>query len=420
MKNEQSTMETAPDGVTYFQLRYLYRLLYGKALRKDAGPCILRRTDLISQEDNALSEKDPHLFLQLHPSYKRFLVHLAAGSVQLLSNDDPLIIDASEIPKNLLYVRSSLDFVKLHFYPLYYQWKDYIDTADRAADNLQDIMGRKQIEEGKRLLKRRSRDSNIGAGAQLKELLFHFILDNDASGLQLLINSQSNILVNYKYSSVELRESSMTFFKEARKNEDPENSFIRYGILDRIEELVMDLFSRCCDDAALTIMLISTVLRERMDNVLPVISSHPSLTTVSFTDSFTPVQLDLGNGYFIQSKRVTNHMGGCKLVDMTLYRKPFHFIRKVTDYLGIFFSKPQIENPEWDNYEIKRIDFFSDILPFHDDLALFIWELRQEGRYWEDDTGFGSNDEKQIVLYSLMNTSGELVVPFSSKKPAGW
>lgn len=420
MSNNEKKVDRTLEGVTYFQLRFLYRLLYGKASHRSAGPCVLQQFDLINPNtDNATDEDKLHRYM-IRPAYKRFIVPAYAGKLQFLTIDEgDIVAEASEVPDSLLLVRSSLDFVKLHFFPFYDQWKEYIDGADKTG-NLQDIMGRKQVNEGKTLLKRRNRDSDNGAGALLKEKLLRFVMDNNALGLQMLRSTQANILSAYSYSPVKLREASVSFFNEAKKNEDPENRFIRDGILDRVEMLVMDLFSRCCDDSALATMLVSTVLRERMETVLPIIASHPCMKSVTFTDDFEQERVSLGDEYYMISQRHSNYMGGTRLSDMTLYKKPNQFVRKITDYLGCFFTDPEIENPEWGRAEMKQINFNSDIYPFQDGLALFSWVFQPDGRYWEDDTGFGGTSDDEIILHSLMNTFGEFIQPFSTKRPRGW
>lgn len=420
MPNKDMKANRTPEGVIYFQLRFLYRLLYGKASHRDASPCVLQRSDLIDPNTDLATEENPLQRFLLRPAYKRFLVPAYAGKLELLSLDeDDIVAKASKVPESLLSVKTNLDFVKLHFFPLYDQWKEYIDDADKAY-NLQDIMGRKQVSEGKTLLKRRNRDSDNGAGASLKEKLLRFVLDNNALGLQMLRSTQANILSAYSYSPVKLRETSVYFFNEAKKNEDPENRFIKDGILDQIEVLVMDFFSRCCDDVALTTLLVAAVLRERMESVLPIIASHPCMKTITFTDAFKQERIGLGDEYYMIAQRHSNYMGGTRLSDMTLYKRPNQFVRKITDYLGCFFTDPKIENPEWNRNEMKQIKFNSAVYPFRDGIALFMWVYQPDGRYWEDDADFGRTNDDEIILYSLMNTSGDFIQPFSTTRPSGW
>jgi hypothetical protein len=59
--------------------------------------------------------------------------------------------------------------------------------------------------------------------------------------------------------------------------------------------------------------------------------------------------------------------------------------------------------------EVKfRMDFEST----EDNRWLALWTVQPDGRYWEDDEGFGGNSDSEIVLYSYLAQNGAFVKPF--------
>lgn len=410
-----------PENATYFQLRYIYRMLYGEPSRRISGDYVLRQEDILSEEEVSRQHDDDQeeAFRQylLRPAYERLLIPALRGCLSFpnYSPADP-IVTGSIFPKELLNVKSNLGFIHLHFFPFYPKWKDFITGANNSA-NLQDLMGRNPAK-GKQ--KRRNPNNDNGSGASLKEMFLDFLLDDDALGLQLICATQRNILDSYKYSPIRLRTAALHFFEEAQKHEFPDSHFVQYGILKRTKKIVMDLFSYCRDDSALTVMLLVALLRERAEPLLPLFVTHPCMESITLTDSAETVRTNLGEGYYLLSQNRSNYMGGSRLTDMTLYEKRDTFIRKISDICGYFFTEPDVTDDEISNLRIKAINFPSSVSPFRNGVALFTWMYRPDGRYWEDDDGFGRTNEDEINLYALMNTVGEFITPFTRTIPSGW
>ena len=41
-----------------------------------------------------------------------------------------------------------------------------------------------------------------------------------------------------------------------------------------------------------------------------------------------------------------------------------------------------------------------------------LWEIQPDGRYWEDEDGFGGNSDQEVVLSTVLDTSGSFTGPF--------
>lgn len=136
----------------------------------------------------------------------------------------------------------------------------------------------------------------------------------------------------------------------------------------------------------------------------------------------------LGGGYYLLYREELNGLGGYQNVNMMLYRGDEEFVKEISDKFGNFLDYPGTADGEWreklsgEFYMATR--FVSYISRYKGGLALFGWMLQPDGRYWADDEGFGWGKEQEIWLYSLMNHSGDFVIPFTEKEPEytiyGW
>ncbi len=52
---------------------------------------------------------------------------------------------------------------------------------------------------------------------------------------------------------------------------------------------------------------------------------------------------------------------------------------------------------------------------FKNGVALVIWTLYPDGRYFMDEDGYGMEDNDESVLYGFIDTHGRVVVPFQAK-----
>ena len=92
-------------------------------------------------------------------------------------------------------------------------------------------------------------------------------------------------------------------------------------------------------------------------------------------------------------------------------------VRKtIVDDHGIIMGFPGLAHPELielycNEYVGKRIRFRSDISKLGDQYAL-IWQIQPDGRYWEDEDGFGCTPDDEINLYARLDDEGKFIEPF--------
>ena len=121
-----------------------------------------------------------------------------------------------------------------------------------------------------------------------------------------------------------------------------------------------------------------------------------------------------------------NHMYRSRGEDPSVYfvdgaRK----IRKeIVDYNGWIQSFPGIEKETFWEKEISsgslmpQIRFRTDFEK-REDKFIMLWQVQPDGRYWEDDDGFGMTPEEEIVLYTFIDMEGNFTGPFKIYR-MGW
>lgn len=128
----------------------------------------------------------------------------------------------------------------------------------------------------------------------------------------------------------------------------------------------------------------------------------------------------LGQGYYLTFDMVSNMMGGYHPVNIVLKNsndKKCNY--RITDKLGNFVKFPGVEKGNWEKelegefYAAVRFTF--SVSKFVDGISHVIWLLQPDGRYFEDEHGFGGENCSEIILYSAMNTKGEFIRPFTEK-----
>ncbi len=90
-----------------------------------------------------------------------------------------------------------------------------------------------------------------------------------------------------------------------------------------------------------------------------------------------------------------------------------------------------IINWERDIVDFPGIENKDDILPYMGEGSLYpqvaygacfqkcengnymmLWQVQPDGRFWEDETGFGSTSDVKIILYAFLNREGDFIGPF--------
>ena len=43
---------------------------------------------------------------------------------------------------------------------------------------------------------------------------------------------------------------------------------------------------------------------------------------------------------------------------------------------------------------------------------IMLWEIQPDGRYWEDEDGFGGTSDAEVTLYTFLDENGDFTGPF--------
>lgn len=70
----------------------------------------------------------------------------------------------------------------------------------------------------------------------------------------------------------------------------------------------------------------------------------------------------------------------------------------------------RLENPE--NAHSLRAPYGFGIEQYHNGVALVWWTLYPDGRYFEDEDGFGGENCNETMVYAYIDTLGKIVIPF--------
>ena len=58
------------------------------------------------------------------------------------------------------------------------------------------------------------------------------------------------------------------------------------------------------------------------------------------------------------------------------------------------------------------IEFRSEFFTTEENKHIVIWQIQPDGRYWEDESGFGSESDCEVRLYSFLDDNGKFTSPF--------
>lgn len=85
---------------------------------------------------------------------------------------------------------------------------------------------------------------------------------------------------------------------------------------------------------------------------------------------------------------------------------------KICDFPGFLGKKEIMRNLTNGTLPKPVICFRTEFRKEADGRFLMIWEVQPDGRYWEDDDGFGGTSDQEVKLYSHIDTSGRFTQPF--------
>ena len=63
------------------------------------------------------------------------------------------------------------------------------------------------------------------------------------------------------------------------------------------------------------------------------------------------------------------------------------------------------------NYLNQQVRFRSSFSK-REDGWLFLWQVQPDGRYWEDESGFGAENDLEVILYTFVDLDGNFTGPF--------
>lgn len=131
---------------------------------------------------------------------------------------------------------------------------------------------------------------------------------------------------------------------------------------------------------------------------------------------------EMGDGFYIITEERSNGMGGFCWYDVELRKHGDRsFCTKIVSKQQ-FVDFPGLAHGKWEEDialedVIKENRFASFIYPFADDKAVFSWIVQPDGRYWEDEDGYGMEPDNEVILYALFNKEGHFITPFSDQIP---
>jgi len=131
--------------------------------------------------------------------------------------------------------------------------------------------------------------------------------------------------------------------------------------------------------------------------------------------------IELGDGYRYIYDSVSNGYGGYRSVNLYLLNdNDPTFARCIVNEHGYIKNSPGIIEGDWKN-ELEmpfdgKVRFSFRIYRFKEGKAQVEWTLQPDGRYFEDEDGFGAEHCSEISLCSYMDKEGNFLCPFFKKE----
>lgn len=150
-------------------------------------------------------------------------------------------------------------------------------------------------------------------------------------------------------------------------------------------------------------------------------AKHKKTEVQSSTQASAPQaepQFPLGNGFYWEFEQVRNGYGGYKTVNAYLLKVDDPCFRRcIVNGEGEIQNFPGFKERTWERQlefpmAAQRVSFVFWISPYQDGKACVRWLIQPDGRYFEDEDGFGAEHCDEIEVYSFLNEQGEFTVPF--------
>ena len=126
---------------------------------------------------------------------------------------------------------------------------------------------------------------------------------------------------------------------------------------------------------------------------------------------------EIGEDFYYQYEYAYNGYGGYHMVNVHLLKKTDPaFSRCILDQHGRIAHFPGVETGSWKKNLILPLDhtvrFAFSIGTFKDGKAPVCWTLQPDGRYFEDEDGFGTENCEEICLHSYIDEQGRFTEVF--------
>lgn len=124
----------------------------------------------------------------------------------------------------------------------------------------------------------------------------------------------------------------------------------------------------------------------------------------------------LGDGFYMEYDHVLNGLGGYHPVNIVLKDSRKHAYQ-ITNANGWFTDFPGTKEGEWEERLDARmllpiVSYTFSVSSFVNGICYVSWMVQPDGRYFEDEYGFGAENFSEIELYSKMDTKGKFICPF--------
>lgn len=151
-----------------------------------------------------------------------------------------------------------------------------------------------------------------------------------------------------------------------------------------------------------------------------VISENKTLQQTFDSSAPKNPRFKLGNGFYFEFDEVSNGMGGYRMINVYLLKLDDPtFNRCIVDESGMIENFPGVVDGDWKK-ELefplgRKTQFRFWIYEYKDGKAAVEWTLQPDGRYFEDEDGFGAENCEAITLWSYIDTKGFFTEPFKRR-----
>ena len=133
----------------------------------------------------------------------------------------------------------------------------------------------------------------------------------------------------------------------------------------------------------------------------------------------------LSHGFYWEYEEVPNGFGGYNTVNVHLVKlSDPAFRRCIVNHTGEIQNFPGFRDEDWKADMEFPIDstvrFVFSIGPYRGGKACVRWVMQPDGRYFEDEDGFGAEHCEEVEMFSFLDEEGRFTEPFCTKAVYRW